>query len=176
MWSRLNVVGLRRRWASREDDPGHQARERVFVSLRAGNGRRSRAEEPVLRSFLARDVVIDCPQRGCPGKLLTSVRQISRNGGMGSRVTLRCTRRPRDHAVTLSLAGYTFEESERIRGLHRRGERVQCARCGTGLVEGAFVERRRWLPERETATGDEYHCPWCGVTSVLTDSSACRTR
>jgi hypothetical protein len=136
-----------------------------------GNGHKPREiVAEAKRAFLARDVALDCIHASCKGKLLTSLREFGNNGGTGSRVVLRCTRRP-DHELVLSIRPYTTGEHDKLRDLHRRGERLQCARCGTALESGSR-SLRKWFP----SGADEglYHCPWCGVKWETPSLSSCR--
>jgi hypothetical protein len=161
---------LRWRWGSREDDPG--ALQRPFrPDGGLGNGQRPREiVADAKRAFLARDVALDCIHPRCKGKFLTSLRKFGNNGGMGSRVVLRCTRRP-DHELVISIRPYTTGEHDELRDLHRRGERLQCARCGTALQPGSR-SRAKWFPSG--ADEGTYHCPWCGVKWEMPNVSSCR--
>jgi hypothetical protein len=168
MWSRFNVVGLRRRWGAREDDPG---RVRPPFSAngasRDGNGRRGIAELARL-AFLGREIAIDCMYPGCDGKFLTSLREFSRNGSAGSRIVVRCTRR-HDHELAFTIRPYTPAEHEILRGLHRGGEPLHCARCSTILRPGS--RNGRWVAA--SAEMEHYFCPWCGLTWEVRNPSGC---
>jgi hypothetical protein len=168
MWSRFNVVGLRRRWAAREDDPGRL--QRSFGTNgdgRNGNGRRDIAEV-AKRAFVTRDIAIDCIYPGCKGKFLTSLREFSHNGSAGSRIVLRCTRR-HEHELAFTIRPYTPAEHERLRALHQEGEPLHCARCHTVLQTGS--RNGRWLAA--SAEMEHYFCPWCGLTWEVRNPAAC---
>jgi hypothetical protein len=154
----------------REDDPGSLLRPyRSDGSL--GNGQKPREMvAEAKRAFLARDVVLDCIHKRCKGKFLTSRREFGTNGGTGSRVLLRCTRRP-DHELVLTIRPYTSGEHDKLRDLHRRGERLQCARCSTALEAGSR-SLRKWFPSG--ADEGAFHCPWCGVKWEAPNVSSCR--
>jgi len=161
MWSTLNIVGLRRRWGSLENAPGKVAR--LGVSSKGGgqsNGR-SAAAESTKASFLAREVLIDCPHAGCEGKILTSKRQFGDTAGTGSRIALSCTREPEEHVVTVSIEPLTTKEKEALKASSDKNEKLHCKRCGTSLKMGTVEVADAWTESvsRETA----YGCPWCGV-------------
>jgi hypothetical protein len=165
MWSRLNVVWLRRRWASQEDDPGRRARvARPEKSSGGGNGRKSVAEA-VRRELYARSVIIDCTHADCAGMFLTGAREINHLRGSGSRVVLRCTRHPDDHELTVSIEPCTPEEVERLKASLFRGERLACVRCGTPLELGSVEAKDGWAKSLDS--GAAFHCPWCGVSWAI---------
>lgn len=165
MWSRFNVVGLRRRWGTRQDDPGRF--RPPFGASRNGNGRRDIAEM-AKRAFVTRDVAIDCIYPGCKGMFLTSLREFSHNGSAGSRIVMRCSRR-HEHELAFTIRPYTPAEHERLRGLHQKGKPLHCARCSTLLRPGS--RNGRWLAA--SAEMEHYFCPWCGLTWEVRNPSEC---
>jgi hypothetical protein len=168
MWSRFNVVGLRRRWGTREDDPGRlQPPMNAKVAALNGKGRRDIAEA-AKRAFVARDVAIDCIYPGCKGKFLTSLKEFSHNGSAGSRIVLRCTRR-HDHELSFTVRPFTPAEHEGLRALHRKGAPLHCARCSSILRPGS--RNGRWVAA--SAEMEHYFCPWCGLTWEVRNPSGC---
>ncbi len=174
MWSRGNVVWLRRRWASREDDPGRVARPTVEENGSAPGATRRRVSDAVRQRFLARAIAVDCPQAGCGGMLLTEARQIERPGGSGARLVFRCTRQPEAHEFTVSMDPYTPEEEERLKALLYRGEPLVCVRCGTVLELGSTGSRDGWAKSVES--GAAFYCSWCGVKWVAPAEMSGRAR
>ncbi|UCC73359.1 MAG: hypothetical protein JSV86_01990 [Gemmatimonadota bacterium] len=164
MWSRHNVVWLRRRWASQEDDPGRVVRLAASVNGSEPGARRRRLSDAVRREFLARALVIDCPHDDCSGMLLTGAREIERSGGSGSRIVFRCTREPEGHEVTVTMDPYTADEVERLKASLYRGERLVCVRCGTALELGSVASKDGWA--KSLQAGAAFYCNWCGVKWV----------
>jgi hypothetical protein len=164
MWSRLNVVAMRRRWGSLAKDPGRLGR--ASVPADGSEERRSRrlADDALRRAFLAREAVIDCPYRGCQGLLLTRRREISRPGGTGARVVLRCTRHPETHDVMIALEPYSAEEVDQLGSMLLRGESLRCVRCGSLLQLGSLDSPEGW--GRSVSSAPAYYCGWCGVRWV----------
>lgn len=160
MWNRLNVAGLRQRWASHERDPGRLARSH---SDRRTPRENSEAD-PIARlkqAFMAREAIIDCPQRDCRGLLVTGRREFEASEDVESRVQLRCTRNPEEHEFSFAIERYDENEIQRLNASWNRGERPLCARCRTALV-----------PVRTIGNGDKnqpsdrpraYRCVWCGA-------------
>ncbi len=160
MWSRNNVVWLRRRWACREDDPGREARLSPSSSTA---GRRSHADA-VRHELLAGSIVVECPHRGCAGMLLTGSREIEWPGGTGARLTFRCTREPQSHEVVVTMDPYTPEEVESLKALLYRGEQLACVRCGTVLSLGSQSSQDGWAKSLDSDAA--FYCSWCGVKWV----------
>ncbi len=158
MWSRLNLEGLRQRWASSENDAG-------WSRPRGANGRL--AEKRIHRQFIARETIIDCPHPGCPGIYLTGRREIQRPPGTGARVILRCTRRPSEHESTLAMPAYSTEEREALRAALLKNETPRCTRCKTQLelpkVDAAGVGGARAGGAGGAGGAATYYCSWCGV-------------
>lgn len=161
MWSRHNVVWLRRRWTSDRSDPGRKARVNAAESGLEPGKRRKKLSEPVKREFLAQAIVIDCPHAGCEGMLLTSAREIERPGGNGARLVFRCTRHPQSHDVTVTMDPYTGEEIEQLKAALYRGEQLKCVRCGTPLELGSASSQDGWAKSVDSPAA--FYCAWCGV-------------
>ena len=119
------------------------------------------AAESIKASFLAREVLIDCPHAGCVGKMLTGQRQFGDTAGTGSRIALSCTREPEEHVITVSIEPLTTEEKESLKATSDRGEKLHCKRCGTHLKKGTVEVSDAWT---ETVSRESAHCcPWCAV-------------
>ena len=161
MWSRNNVVWLRRRWSSDGDDPGRAARSSASENGEDPGKRRKMLAEPVRREFLARAIVVDCPHTDCDGMMLTGEREIERPGGSGSRLIFRCTRHPESHDVTVTMDPYTAEEIERLKAALYRGEPLVCVRCGTPLELGSASSQDGWAKSLDISAA--FYCAWCGV-------------
>ncbi len=161
MWNRLNVAGMRQRWASQEDDPGRLARP-SFESAGTSSGRgEDRVATALQLAFLARDILLDCPQQGCPGMLLTGLREIERQQDGTARVVLRCTRQPEDHEFTIAIPSCTADEEERLRTSQSRGEQLLCVRCRTPLAPDPPDENGAGA--KSSGQPRAHTCPWCGV-------------
>lgn len=172
MWSGSNVVGLRRRWASRERDPGRSARRQAGGRDYDPATGRSAYTESVRPAFLARDIVIDCPHPDCHGLLPTGQRAFGEAGGTASQVVLRCTREPEDHEIAIWIEPYSLEERERLKQAHLEGKPLACARCGTSLKLGTVAIADEWT---ESVSREEaYFCPWCGVKWPLPGELKCQ--
>ncbi len=167
MWSRLNVVGLRRRWGSLQTAPGRSARpDAPRRGSDLGNGRSRAAESVKVKvAFLAKEILIDCPRPGCVGKLLTIRRRFGDTAGTGSRVVLHCTREAEDHEVTITMEPYTTEEKEELEGLHSTAKTLRCRRCDTSLELGSVEAQDAWTDSVNGEAG--YFCPWCGLKWLL---------
>jgi hypothetical protein len=161
MWSRHNVVWLRRRWASDGEDPGRVARSSVVGNGSDRGKKRQLLSEPVRREFLEQAIVVDCPHADCDGMLLTSAREIERPGGSGARLVFRCTRQPESHEVTVTMDPYTAEEIERLKAALYRGEPLLCVRCGTHLELGSVLSQDGWAKSLDSPAA--FYCAWCGV-------------
>lgn len=161
MWSTLSIVGLRRRWGSLEHAPGRVARLKVSSNGIGRTNARSAAAESTKASFLAREVLIDCPHAGCVGKILTGKRQLVDTAGTGSRIALSCTREPEEHEITISIEPLTTQEKEALKASSDMNEKLHCKRCGTHLKMVTVEVADAWTESmsRESA----YCCPWCGV-------------
>jgi hypothetical protein len=161
MWGTLNIVGLRRRWGSLENAPGKVARFEVSSNGGGQSNGRSAVAESTKASFLAREVLIDCPHAGCVGKILTGKRHFGDTAGTGSRIALSCTREPEEHVVTISIEPLNSKEKETLKAASDRNEKLHCKRCGTGLKKGTVEVADAWTESvsRQAA----YCCPWCGV-------------
>ncbi len=162
MWNRLNVAGLRQRWASHERDPGRLAPPN---SDRHGPGRENGAEglsSALKQAFLAREAIIDCPQRACTGLLVTGCREFAPVDDASSRVLLRCTRNPGEHEFSFAIETYSADEVGRLKSSQDRGERLLCSRCQTPLTAGPSLGngQKPARPDRPRA----YRCTWCGVS------------
>jgi hypothetical protein len=165
MWSRLNVVGLRRRWGSLQTAPGRSARrDAPRRGSDLGNGRSSAAES-VKVAFLAKEILIDCPRPGCVGKLLMSRRRFGDTAGTGSRVVLHCTRGAEDHEVTITMEPYTTEEKEELEALQSMAKTLRCRRCDTSLELGSVEVQDAWTDSVNSEAA--YYCPWCGLKWLL---------
>lgn len=166
MWSRLNLEGLRQRWASTEDDAGWSSGS-TASRPRPSGANPGVADRRIQREFIARETIIDCPHRDCPGIYVTGRREIRRAPGTGSRVILRCTRRPSDHESTLSMPAYSTEEREALRAAFLRNETPRCTHCKSQLelrkTDGPGV------PGTPAEGAASYYCSWCGVKWVRPD-------
>jgi DNA-directed RNA polymerase subunit RPC12/RpoP len=134
------------------------------------NGRSSGADS-VRPAFLARDVVIDCPQSGCPGKILTVRREFAESGGTASRVVLRCTRAPEEHELAITIEPFSAEEKEELRAQQQRGEEMLCRRCGTTMEHRTVLVPDAWTDS--VSQEEAYACPWCGVKWLVPAELKC---
>ncbi len=172
MWGTLNIVGLRRRWGSLENAPGKTARYYASNNRNGRTSKRGSAAKSTRASFLAREILIDCPHPGCEGKILTSKRQLGDTAGTGSRIAMSCTREPEEHVVTISIDPLTRDEQEALKLSSERKDKIHCKRCGTRMKKGTVEVADAWTEtvNRETA----YRCPWCGVKWVPVEDKVCR--
>jgi hypothetical protein len=163
MWSRHNVVCLRRCWSSDGADPGRAARRTGSDNGSEPATRRRKLADAIRVEFLDRAIVIDCPHDDCGGMLLTGAREIERGGG-GARIVIRCTRHPEAHEVKVAMEPYTAEEVERLRERLYRCESLACMRCGTAMELGSAKSNDGWAKSLES--GAAFYCNWCGVKWV----------
>lgn len=162
MWNRLNVAGLRQRWASQERDPGRLAPSNSDRHDPGGQNGAGDLSSRLKQAFLSREVVIGCPQRACPGLLVTGRREFGAVDGASSRVLLRCTRNPGEHEFSFAIETYTTDEVVRLKSSQDRGEQPLCSRCQTPLAPGRSSGNgeKPAPPDRPAA----YRCTWCGVS------------
>ncbi len=163
MWNRLSVAGLRQRWASHQRDPGRLAPSH---SNRQAPGESGGADSiaAMKRAFLAREVIIECPERDCTGLVITGRREFEATDDARSRVLLRCTRNPQEHEFSFAIEPYDEDEVRRLNTSWDREGRPLCTRCRTAL-----------MPTRPAGNGDKtqppdgpraYRCVWCGARWV----------
>ncbi|NIR73788.1 MAG: hypothetical protein GWM93_20610 [Gemmatimonadetes bacterium] len=154
---------MRRRWSSSADDPGWTAGDVNGASGSADSSSRQVRMGEVKRSYTARERLIDCPHRECPGLLLTGTREVERHGS-AARIALRCTREPEDHEVTLSIEPYTAEETDVFKSQLLRGDPPACVRCGSEMDLGSVDSPDGWGNSEQAQPA--YFCPWCGLRWV----------
>jgi hypothetical protein len=164
VFNRHNVTAMKRRWASLPDDPGWVARTSRRAGAADGESAHRSLKRVMKQKFLAGERIIDCPNRTCPGRILTCSRSIERPGGSGTRVVLRCTRNPEEHEVVVSLEPYTPEEEDVLKSSLSRGERPACGRCGSEMDLGSVESPDGWAKSVNAPAA--YYCPWCGVRWV----------
>jgi len=162
MWSRLNAVGMRRRWATREDDPGRLGWPAGQVGQPAADAVRTPIADVVRREFLAGAAIINCPTPGCVGILVTGQREFANGGQAGSRVLFRCTREADDHEFTISLVPFTSEESDRLHSSLRGGASLTCPRCETKLDRRSSIVGDG--PADPAVAPESFGCSWCGLS------------
>jgi len=171
MWSRWNVIGMRRRWGSLENAPGRGAWSKPSMNGSDRTDGRSTAAEWIKLAFLAREILIDCPKAGCAGKILTGQRRFGETAGTGSRIVLRCTREPEEHEIAVTIEPYTAEEKEALEASHGSEKRVQCKRCETPMKLGSVEVSDAWTDS--VSTESAYFCPWCGVKWMVPSDVKC---